>query len=269
MRFLDQALEMQSGYCLDFSDRTFANFFVDALNINIDDERYHVQGGSKGRRMRYFLRTGPDHLVARLLQALWDYRIDLRLGGYGEQDPAGIEARFKEIIQQLLSAGGAAPDVIDRFSTDLTLEELVAGIQRDIDAGRPETALDRLHTYCMKKFAHLLTTADPSIPPPATLNARVGQYLGPARKSAKVHQPVSFKIMTSAVEAFELFNNVRNDHSLAHDNQLIERAEARFIFDAIVNFLRYIKATEGQNFEGALEVTLVRAIYSRRSGEEP
>jgi hypothetical protein len=63
--------------------------------------------------------------------------------------------------------------------------------------------------------------------------------------------------LTSAVEAFELFNNVRNDHSLAHDNQLIERAEARFIFDAIVNFLRYIKAIEGQNFEGAQEATLI------------
>ncbi|WP_395670515.1 abortive infection family protein [Phenylobacterium sp.] len=248
MRFLDHVLQMQAGYCLNFSDRTFAQFFFEALNVDIDDDRFRVEGDSKGKRMRYFLRSQPDHVVARLLRALWEYRVDLKLSGYRADDPEGVEARFNGIVDRLGSAGGMATDAIDRFTADPTLEELVASIQRDVDAGAPETALDRLHTYCMKKFAHLLEKRDPSVKPAATLNARAGQYLGEARKSAKTHHPVSFKIMTSAVEAFELFNDVRNNHSLAHDNSLIERAEARFIFDAVANFLRFIKATEGQAF---------------------
>ena len=145
--------------------------------------------------------------------------------------------------------GTARTDAIDRFSPDETLEELVSAIQRDVDAGKPETALDRLHTYCMKKLAHLITQAEADAAPAATLNARLGQYLSPARRNAKSHHPVSFEIMTGAVKTFEMFNNVRNDRSLAHDNVLIDRAEARFIFDAIVNVLRFIKATEGQTFE--------------------
>ena len=37
MLFLDKVFEMESGYVLNFSDRTFANFFAEELNIDIDD----------------------------------------------------------------------------------------------------------------------------------------------------------------------------------------------------------------------------------------
>jgi hypothetical protein len=50
-------------------------------------------------------------------------------------------------------------------------------------------------------------------------------------------RPISETIMKKTVETFELFNSVRDDESLAHDNTLIEPAEARFIFDAVVNLL--------------------------------
>lgn len=251
MRFLDVALAMTSGYCLDFSDRTFAGFFAEAINYNIDDQHNYAEGGSKGKRMRYFLKKTDDRTCARLLRALWEHRSDMLQSTYSEPDPPTLQPRFAGIIAKLEGAAGTAQtDAIDRFSTDETLEELVAGIQRDVDAGKPETALDRLHTYCMKKFAHLLQRTIPGINPASTLNARVGQYLGSMKRNAKAHHPVSFKIMTGAVETFELFNSVRNDRSLAHDNPLIERAEARFIFDGIVNFLRYVKATEGLSFEG-------------------
>lgn len=33
MRFLDAVLEMTRGYCLDFSDRTFADFFADVCYL--------------------------------------------------------------------------------------------------------------------------------------------------------------------------------------------------------------------------------------------
>lgn len=70
MRFLETALEMGSGYYLDFSDRTYSDFFFEAINVDIDAEEYRLEGGSKGKRIRFFLRNQPDHLVARLLRAL-------------------------------------------------------------------------------------------------------------------------------------------------------------------------------------------------------
>lgn len=41
---------------LDFSDASFADFFASELKVNIDDPQYAANGGSKGKRLRYFLR---------------------------------------------------------------------------------------------------------------------------------------------------------------------------------------------------------------------
>jgi hypothetical protein len=74
MQFLDDLLWMGGGYVLNFSDRTFAEFFREELNIDIDDPKWSVQGGSKGKRMRYFLQTAPRETVAKTLVALWEHR---------------------------------------------------------------------------------------------------------------------------------------------------------------------------------------------------
>jgi hypothetical protein len=47
MHFLDDLLEMGSGYVLNFSDRTFTLFFADELDIDIDDSVSARNGGSK------------------------------------------------------------------------------------------------------------------------------------------------------------------------------------------------------------------------------
>ena len=45
MLFLDDVFEMGSGYVLNFSDRTFARFFAEELNVDINDPRYARNGG--------------------------------------------------------------------------------------------------------------------------------------------------------------------------------------------------------------------------------
>ena len=47
-------------------------------------------------------------------------------------------------------------DAFDKFAADETLEELIAAIERDIQANKSAAVLDRLHTYSMKKLAHLI-----------------------------------------------------------------------------------------------------------------
>lgn len=62
------------GYVLDFSDRTFAQFFRDKIGVDIDDPRWEHLGGSKGKRLRWFLFTVDDALARKTLIALWKYR---------------------------------------------------------------------------------------------------------------------------------------------------------------------------------------------------
>ena len=52
MKFLDEVFQMESGYVLDFSDRTMASFFSDELNVDIYDPKYAVNGTSKAKRLR-------------------------------------------------------------------------------------------------------------------------------------------------------------------------------------------------------------------------
>lgn len=78
MMFLDDIFDMGGGYVLNFSDRTFAQFFAEELNIDIDDPIYARTGGSKGKRLRCFLQTADKPTVVRTLKALWEYREALR-----------------------------------------------------------------------------------------------------------------------------------------------------------------------------------------------
>ena len=52
-----------------FSDRTFAQFFREELSINIDDPKWSEEGTSKGKRLRYFLRTVDPALVVKTSQS--------------------------------------------------------------------------------------------------------------------------------------------------------------------------------------------------------
>ncbi len=78
MLFLDDVFDMGGGYVLNFSDRTFSEFFAEELNIDIEDPLYARNGSSKGKRLRCFLQTVDKSAVVRLLNALWEYREALR-----------------------------------------------------------------------------------------------------------------------------------------------------------------------------------------------
>jgi hypothetical protein len=45
MRFIDEVFGRGSGYVLDFSNRTFAEFFEDEFSINIYREKYETPTG--------------------------------------------------------------------------------------------------------------------------------------------------------------------------------------------------------------------------------
>ena len=78
LRLLDDVFEMGGGYVLDFTNATFADFFLDELGVDIDDPRYSAEGGSKAKRLRYFLRKAPPELAAKTIASLWEYRETMR-----------------------------------------------------------------------------------------------------------------------------------------------------------------------------------------------
>ncbi len=93
---------------LDFSDTSFADFFASELKVNIDDPKYAANGGSKGKRLRYFLRTCDDATAVRALAALWEHRGEYLARSGGKDPVADAETRYQGLINRL-SACTAPP----------------------------------------------------------------------------------------------------------------------------------------------------------------
>lgn len=248
MGVFDDAFDMRSGYVLDFTDRTMAEFFDAEFGIDIYQEKYQFNGTSKAKRLRAFIQTEDEYTVAKVARTLWRHRESLPR--YQSQSPEtdALKTRFFDLVHRI-EGGGAVPrtDALERFKNDETLEELIAAIERDISANKPAAALDRLHTYCMKKFAHLLDERGIVWDRNDPLQSRVGKYVKALEAERNIRE-ITRRIVKSAISVFEQFNDVRNNRSFAHDNDLIDNAEARFIFDAISAFLRFVKTVETSRF---------------------
>src|SRR5258708_23871546 len=207
MRQLDDAFGMGSGYVLNFSDRTMSEWFEDELRIDIDSDRYKARGTSKANRLRCFVDTEDATLVARMLRQLWNHRETTGWEPYGAEQGQieRVKAQLFDLIHRIEGAAPSPPtDAIVAFMRDETLEELVQAIRRDADAGKPQAALDRLHTYCMKKFSHLL--AQRGTPPDREepLHSRVGKYVK-ALEADRVLRPITKQIMKNCIGIFQSY----------------------------------------------------------------
>lgn len=250
----EEALGMQSGYLLDFSDRTFGDFFYEEVGIDPEAPEwkpiFSEYGTSKARRLRSFIAKAPPHLVARILRALWEFREQTFRAGTGPKEDQlretyfRIVARFEGDEYSIESAG------IEVFEANETLQELVAAIRRDLDAGRPNAGLDRLHTYCMKRFASLVVKhGGAPCGENDALHARVGKYLK-ALKAEHNLTEMSERIIKGSISTFESMNDLRNNRSLAHDNEsLVPMSEAKFIYESVTALLRFLKTVDTRRFE--------------------
>lgn len=245
IRIVDDAFQGDPGYCLNFSDKTYREWFDDEFGINIDDEHYRAGGTSKMNRLRTFLRVSDPMPAARVLRKMWEYRE----GEFRPHENPKIQERLFALIARLEgSSTVASTDALDKFAADETLEELIGSIERDIVADKPAAALDRLHTYCTKKFGHLLDARKVEWNRDEPLHSRVGKYVK-AVHAEKPLQDMTLQILKGSIAVFDKFNHVRNNQSLAHDNDLLQKSEARFIFDSVSAVLRFVKSVDAGRFE--------------------
>jgi hypothetical protein len=69
----EDLLGMASGYVLDFSNRTFAEFFRESVRLDIYQEKYAIGGDSKAKRLRAFWEIEEDAAVGKVLADLLEY----------------------------------------------------------------------------------------------------------------------------------------------------------------------------------------------------
>lgn len=146
LRTVESVLGMGGGYVLDFSNRSFGDWFQEH-GVDIDDPRYEDGGTSKANRLRSFLRsTAPPH-SGQILAALLDYRQGLsgeelhpdtlaqyvavvqRLGG---STPASVRAQpHRPITEAALLSHLFKPEVFARLPGDATLHAVLVARMRE------------------------------------------------------------------------------------------------------------------------------------------
>lgn len=75
-RYFEDLFDLGSGYVLDYSNATFAEFFRECVKIDIYSGKYAFNGKSKAKRLRAFWEIESDCIVGRVLESLlevWCY----------------------------------------------------------------------------------------------------------------------------------------------------------------------------------------------------
>ena len=165
--FLEAVLNMRTGYVLDFTDGSFANFFTD-LNIDIyDPERFSGFGTSKANRLRALWKVGTDAEVSDALSELADYVEAKHSVGELHSDVTGDQiTKIREFARGLGSssdnspAGAAVP-----ITTEATVsknmisieihEDIYSHIERNLETGDFFHAVEESYKLVREKLREL------------------------------------------------------------------------------------------------------------------
>jgi len=248
MSLVDAALIMHQGYVLDFSDASFDDFVRRKFGIDASAPAYTVDGTSKAKRLRALLRTLVPGAQAEVLRAFWEYRQQRRGMVQSIKLEPQVTTDFLAMLSRLeASSPPIGSDPLEAFSDEPTLLTLIEAIQREIQANAPHAALDRLHTYTVKKFTDLLEREGETAGEKETVQSRASRYISKLRQKGEIGE-YSAKIAKAAVQVMEQFNYVRNNQSFAHDNTILGVAEGRYVFETVISLLRFIKTLDKGKF---------------------
>jgi len=238
---LECALDMGGGYVLGFSNRTFGEFFLDFFGIDIWDARYDYASGSKANRMRAFWKQEGNYLVGSVLQTIFENWQEF--GGHGTREGPPEEA--VQIAKRLVESA-PAPDLagIVTINGDTSLDSLARSVSDSIARNEPEAGLDRLHTFAVKYFRSACEKHGIQTPRDKPLHSLVGEYSKALRATGQIESQMTQLILKSSISVMDAFNDVRNNRSLAHDNEMLTRDEALLIVNHVVNVLRFVQSIE-------------------------
>lgn len=125
-----------------------------------------------------------------------------------------------------------------------TWDTLSRDINHSLSCGEPALVLDRLHTFSVKLIRELcglkgITTADDrgnQLP----LHSLAGMLVKYYQNNGAFQSEFSLQAMKSSISVFDKYNEIRNDQSYAHDNDVLNEREAMFavkVMTATISFI--------------------------------
>jgi hypothetical protein len=103
-------LFIQGGYVLNFTNQTFAEFFLHEVGIDIYDDAYASRGGSKGKRLIAFTQKAQPKAIAKALRGLWEYLQADHPDDATDDNRAKLSALIERLGGAPLSGGSVAEE---------------------------------------------------------------------------------------------------------------------------------------------------------------
>lgn len=164
---VDVVLDMQSGYVLNFSDRTLAGFLAD---LGVDIEALPAE--SKAKRLRRFLRSADAGTAARVLDALLEKR-----GERGGDAESKHIAKYKSLIGRLRGTHVSLRSVT--AGVDLLTLSYVHELETKCDRRMADADLEGAITVARTMLEAVLTELE------SRLCGTAGEYQGDLAKQFK------------------------------------------------------------------------------------
>lgn len=244
---LERAFDMGSGYVLDYSNRTFEDFFLETLHIEIYNKKYENENsGSKANRLREFWKQENNYLVGKCIIELLDYSKAIGYTYYDNNvSPDFIEECYKIGNRLRNDIGIAEIDAIKPIEDTRDYKLLSESIKDHILKDQPEAGLDRLHTYLVGYIRSLCIKHKIEYERKETLNAIFGKYIKTLIKLKKIESDMTIRILKFSISILDSFNFIRNNKSLAHDNEsIVDYSESILIFNNINSLVKFIQELE-------------------------
>ncbi len=255
---LEKLFEMGSGYVLDFSNRTFQEFILETIEIDIypNNEDYSL---SKANHLRALWKAQPNYIVYKLIEGLiaqWKANRLLKELTISQAEQALCDECTKIAERLKVSAPVENIEAITPNSSEKDFSILAKIVRESIERNEPSQALDRLHTFVTKYSRALCDKHSIAYDKNTPLHALFGSYVRYMREIGFIESEMTLKILGSSIKILEAFNDVRNNKSFAHDNEILNYEESTLIFNNVSSAIRFINSIE-KKFDDE------RAEYSR------
>lgn len=250
---LEELLEMESGYVLDFTNPSFRRFVNKSIGVDIQADEYAYESGSKANRLRGLWINQPNYVVGKLLSDLIEYWKAKHVKVDSDPPPDQVfrlgccEATARRLLND---SPAMSFESVPSASFDGSAKLALESVKESLRKGEPELILDRLHVFTMTYFRSLLDKYSVSYDKNTPLHSLVGSYVKLLKSNGRLESEMAERIIKSTISLFESFNEIRNDHSLAHPNKPLNRNESTLILSSVANVIQFIRMIEGaEQFE--------------------
>ena len=249
---LEDLFEMGGGYVLEFSNNSFQRFVKDSIDIDIYNSQGYEEYCSKANKLRQIWDNEPDSVVGKLLEDLllfYRARVIKKKGNATEN--------LKETIQEMIVIAKkmqnnkeiGLPD-----KDDVTLQTLLDDINNALNRDKPALVLDRLHTFATKFIRQICIENNIAVTDQKDnyypLHSLAGMLRRHYETTKAFQSEFSLIAIKNCISLFEAYNTIRNNQSYAHDNEVLDKIEAEFAVNLMVNIIKFFDKYEALIKEG-------------------